>query len=188
LILSGIFANLLIPRPMSWRREAAARQDTPRQVKCCRGITLLELVMVMMVIALLLGLSLPLASALAGRFRVGSARDAFVNTHARARAAAVQFGREGRLHIAADRGQFWVEVDTGVPGAMATDTIGKVVNVAAEYGGVTLFSPRRVLCFDARALAYSGGVCEPHDAIIEFARMDRVDTVQLSLGGSVIRR
>jgi len=188
LIFAGIFANFIVPRPMSWRRDAAAQQDVPRQLKCCRGITLLELVMVMTVIALLLGLTLPLASALAGRFRVGSARDAFVNTHARARAVAVQFGREGRLHIAADRGQFWVEVDTGVPGAMATDTIGMVVNVTKEYGGVTLFSPRRVLCFDSRGLAYSGGVCEPHDAVIEFARMDRVDTVQLSLGGSVIRR
>jgi type II secretory pathway pseudopilin PulG len=152
------------------------------------GITLLELVMVMLVIAVLFGLTLPMLSALAGRFKVGSARDVFINTYARARIAAVQFGREGRLHIRADQGLFWVEVDTGVPGAIAADTIGHVVNVRREYGGVTMYSPRQRLCFDARGLAYSGGTCEPHDALIVFARLDRADTVQLSLGGTVVRR
>jgi type II secretory pathway pseudopilin PulG len=151
-------------------------------------VTLLELVMVMFVVAIMLGLTLPLASALSGRFKVGSARDAFVNTYARARAVAVQFGREGRLHIRADRGEFWVEVDTGVPGAMASDTVGPVVDVRRDYSGVTMFSPRQVLCFDSRGLAYSGGVCEPHDAIIILTRSDRADTVQLSLGGTVVRR
>lgn len=160
----------------------------PRQFECNRGFTLLELVMVMLVIGVLLGLTLPFASGLAGRFKVGSARDVFVNTYARARAAAVQFGREGRLHIRADQGEFWVEVDTGVPGAMAADTIGLVMNVRRDYGGVTMFSPRQQLCFDSRGLAYSGGACEPHDAIIVFSRMDRADTVQLSLGGTVVRR
>ncbi|UCC73237.1 MAG: hypothetical protein JSV86_01345 [Gemmatimonadota bacterium] len=144
--------------------------------------------MAMLVIAVLLGLSLPLASAVAGRFKVGSARDAFINTYARARAAAVQYGREGRLHVRADLGEFWVEVDTGVPGAMRADTIGRVVALASEYGGVTMFSDRDTLCFDARGLAFAGGACDPHDAIITFSRWDRVDTVQLSLGGTVVRR
>jgi hypothetical protein len=144
--------------------------------------------MVMLVVAVLLGMTLPLASALAGRFRVGSARDVFINTYARARAVAVQFGREGRLHIQAARGEFWVEVDTGVPGAVAADTIGTVVNLRRDYGGVTMFSPKQTLCFDARGLAYEGGVCESHDAMIVFSRADRADTVQLSLGGTVVRR
>jgi prepilin-type N-terminal cleavage/methylation domain-containing protein len=161
---------------------------SPRRPRSFHGFTLLELVMVMLVIAVLLGLTLPLASALAGRFKVGSARDVFINTYARARAVAVQFGREGRLNIRADRGEFWVEVDTGVPGAMAADTIGPLVNVTRDYGGVAMYSPRQVLCFDSRGLSYAAGACEPHDAIIVFARMDRADTVQLSLGGTVVRR
>lgn len=144
--------------------------------------------MVMLVIGVLLGLTVPIASSLQGRFKAGSARDVFINSYARARAVAVQFGREGRLHMQAAQGRFWVEVDTGVVGAQATDTVGLVVDVRKEYGGVTMFSPRQVLCFDSRGLAYSGGVCEPHDAIIVFARMDRADTVQLSLGGTVVRR
>lgn len=144
--------------------------------------------MVVIVIGVMLGLSLPIASALAGRFKIGSARDAFVNTYARARAAAVQYGREGRLEIRAAQGKFWVEVDTGGPGAMAADTIGRVVDVYSEYSGVTIFSPKQVLCFDSRGLAYSAGVCEPHDAEIIFTRVDRADTVQLSLGGTVVRR
>jgi Tfp pilus assembly protein FimT len=173
---------------MSERPCAAPVQVFPRRLECNRGITMIELAMVMLVIAVLLGLSLPLASALAGRFRVGSARDAFVNTHARARAAAVQYGREGRLHIRADLGKFWVEVDTGVPPSTQADTIGRVVNVAREYGGVALYSTRQVLCFDARGLAYSGGSCEPQDENVIFMRMDRADTIQLTLGGTLIKR
>ena len=149
---------------------------------------MLELAMVMLVIAIILGLSLPLASSLTGRFRINSARDAFVNTHARARAAAVQYGREGRLHIRGDLGHFWVEVDTGVAGARVPDTIGRVVNIKREYAGVMMYSPRQILCFDSRGLAYESGVCEPHDATVIFSRLDRADTVQLSVGGTVIRR
>lgn len=144
--------------------------------------------MVVIIIGIMLGLTLPIASSLAGRFKVDSARDAFVNTYARARAAAVQYGREGRLQVRAAEGKFWVEVDTGAVGAVATDTIGRVVHVFNEYSGVTMFSPRQVLCFDSRGLAYSGGACEPHDAEIVFQRVDRADTVQLSLGGTVVRR
>ncbi|UCF20840.1 MAG: hypothetical protein JSU87_05375 [Gemmatimonadota bacterium] len=149
---------------------------------------MLELAMVMIVIGVMLGLSLPFASALMGRFRVGSARDAFVNTYARTRAVAVQYGRSARLNIRGEEGRFWVEIDTGVPGAMVADTVGRVVDLRSEYGGVTMFSPRQVLCFDARGLAFAGGSCEPHDALIVFTRLDRADTVQLSLGGTVVRR
>lgn len=170
------------------RRCSAAAEHPSRRLERCRGITLLELAMAMLVIAVLVGLSLPLASAFTGRFKVGSARDAFTNTYARARAAAVQYGREGRLHIRADQGEFWVEVDTGVAGAMRADTIGRVVHLDTEYSGVTMFSTKNTLCFDARGLAYSGGSCDTHDAIITFSRWDRVDTVQLSLGGTVVRR
>ncbi len=172
---------------MTHSRQEMAVPIPLRPDKCRRGVTALELVMVMLVIGVMLGLTLPIASSLAGRFKVGSARDVFVNTHARARAVAVQFGREGRLQIRPAEGRFWVEVDTGVPGAMATDTVGPLVDVRREYGGVTMYAPRQVLCFDSRGLAYSGGGCEPHDAIIIFARQDRADTVRLSLGGTVVR-
>ncbi len=145
--------------------------------------------MVMFVISLMLALSFPLATALAGKFRVGSARDVFVNTYARTRAVAVQFGREARLKIDISKGEFWVEVDTGMPPALATDTIGSVVNVRRDFGGVTMYVEKQQLCFDARGLAYWGADgCESHDAIITFSRMNRTDTIQLSLGGTIIRR
>jgi hypothetical protein len=63
-----------------------------------------------------------------------------------------------------------------------------VVNIGREYSGVTMYSPRQVLCFDSRGLAYESGVCEPHDAAVVFNGLDRADTVQLSVGGTVIRR
>lgn len=142
--------------------------------------------MAMLVIAILFGMTLPLASALAGRFRLGSARDAFVNTHARARSAAIQYGRTARFHIEAERSRFWIEVDTGRAGSIAADTIGQVIDIRRDYGGVTMFAPRRILCFDSRGLAYLGGACESHDAMVTFERQDRVDTVRLSLGGTVV--
>ena len=145
--------------------------------------------MVMFVISLMLGLSFPLVSALAGRFKVGSARDVFVNTYARARAVAVQFGREARLEIDIGSNRFWVEVDTGMPPALATDTIGPVMDVTRDYGGVTMYVENTDrLCFDARGLAYSGSGCDPHAVLVMFSRLDRTDTVQLSLGGTVVRR
>jgi prepilin-type N-terminal cleavage/methylation domain-containing protein len=161
----------------------------PRLLECHRGLTLLELVMVLFVLSLMLALSFPLFTSLAGRFKVGSARDVFINTYARTRAAAMQFGRDARLRIDAGNDRFWVEVDTGVPPALATDTLGPVVDVARDYGGVTMFSAKQKLCFDARGLTYSGSDgCETHDAVITFSRLSRTDTVQLSLGGTVVRR
>lgn len=180
--------NLKIAHPVSRSRKVVAVPVSLKVLSGRRGFTALELVMVMLVIGVLLGLTVPIASALAGHFKVGSARDVFVNTYARTRAVAIQFGREGRLHMKGAEGRFWVEVDTGVAGAQATDTVGLVVDVRKDYGGVTMFTPRQVLCFDSRGLAYSGGVCEPHNAIIVFTRMGRADTVQLSLGGTVVRR
>ncbi len=188
MLSNRVFAILFGNRPLPSGRRVAVSSRVSRRLESPLGITLLELVMVMLVVAVLFGLTLPVFSALAGRFKVGSARDVFINTYARARVAAVQFGREGRLHLRADQGLFWVEVDTGVPGAIAADTIGHVVDVRREYGGVTMSSARQTLCFDARGLTYSGGGCEPHDAVIVFSRMDRADTVQLSLGGTVVRR
>lgn len=187
MLIARKIANMVGSQSLLRRIPLAAKANIPRRCSS-RGFTLLELVTVLFVVSILLALSLPIASSLARRFRVGGARDAFVNTYAKTRAAAIQYGREGRLHILAAEGRFWVEVDTGGPGAMATDTIGRVVDVFEEYTGVTMFSPRQVLCFDSRGLSYSGGLCEPHDAEIVFKRVDRADTVQLSLGGTVVRR
>lgn len=173
---------------MSGSYSLEASVSSPSLLGSRRGVTMLELVMALLVAAVLLGLTLPFASYIAGSFKVGSARDSFINTYARARAAAVQYGREGRLHINAPQGRFWVEVDTGVPGATAADVIGPVVEIRRDFGDVTMFSPKQVLCFDSRGLAYSGGVCETHDAIIIFSRRERSDTVRLSLGGTIIRR
>ena len=181
-------ANLQVTRRASGRPTVRV-DGTPRRAESQKGVTLLELVIVLFAIGVILGLSLPLASSLAGRFKVGSARDVFVNYYARARATAVQYGREARLHIDAADKLFWVEVDTGVPGAVATDTVGHVLDVAHEYGGVTIFSAKQVLCFDARGLPYTGDPqCESHDATVVFERLDKTDTVKLSLGGTVVKR
>jgi len=117
-----------------------------------------------------------------------SARDEFVMTYARARAAGVQYDRVARLCIEAAAGRFWVEVDTGVPGAAMADTMGRVVDLAVEYPDVDMAAAADTLCFDAEGLAYVGGPCDPHGIVVTFSHRGAVDTVQLSPGGTVIRR
>ncbi len=187
LIWCRLCPSFEVVRPSSCRRDTVV-EGAARRFFDPRGVTLLELVMVIFVIGLMLGISLPIASSLAGRLRAGSARDTFVNFYARARAAAVQFGGEGRLHIEANNGQFWVEVDTGQAGAVAADTIGVVLSIAREFGGVTMFSARQVLCFDARGLPFTGGQCEPHDSPVIFQSSTRADTIQFSLGGTIVAK
>jgi hypothetical protein len=117
-----------------------------------------------------------------------SARDEFVIRYARARAAAVQYDRVARLCIEAAAGRFWVEVDTGVPGAAMADTIGRVVDLSAEHPDVEMTAEVDTLCFDAEGLAYVAGACDPHGSIVTFSHRGGVDTVQLSPGGTVIGR
>lgn len=117
-----------------------------------------------------------------------SARDTFASTIALARAAAVRYDRVARLCVEAAEGRFWVEVDTGVPAASMADTIGRVVHLAAEYPGVRMTAGVDTLCFDAEGLAYVVDACDPHGIIVTFSHRGRVDTVQLSPGGTVLRR
>ncbi len=64
-----------------------------------------------------------------------------------------------------------------------------MLNLYKEYGGVTMFSTRQVLCFDSRGLPFVGDPqCETHDASIVFERANKSDTVELSLGGTVFKR
>ena len=189
LIWAAIIANLKVTPLSSHGDRAVVDRETTRRMERSRGVTILELAIVLLVVGVILGISIPLASSLAGRFKVGSARDVFVNSYARARATAVQYGRVARLHIDALDREVWVEVDTGVVGATAPDTIGIVLNLYKEYGGVTMFSTRQVLCFDSRGLPFVGDPqCETHDASIVFERANKSDTVELSLGGTVFKR
>ncbi len=190
LIRASILANLLGTCRSSDGYQGELVGGMPRLFASRRGLTILELVIALFMIGVILGLSLPLASTLAGRFKVGSARDVFVNYYARTRATAVQYGREARLHIDAVGREFWVEVDTGVPGATATDTIGVVLNVGREYGGVTMNSfGKQVLCFDSRGLPATGDAqCDTHDAKVVFEKSSRSDTVEISLGGTVVNK
>ncbi len=114
LIRAAIIASLKVTPLSSHGDRAVVDRETTRRIERSRGVTILELAIVLFVVGVILGISIPLASSLAGRFKVGSARDVFVNSYARARATAVQYGRVARLHIDAVDREVWVEVDTGV--------------------------------------------------------------------------
>lgn len=116
-----------------------------------------------------------------------SARNEFVSTYALARAATMRFDRVARLCIEAAEGRYWVEVDTGVPAATMTDTIGRVIDLRTEHPGVLMTAGVDTLCFDAEGLPYVTGGCDSHETIVTLSHRGGVDTVRLSPGGTVIR-
>lgn len=72
------------------------------------GYTLVELVMVIVIGAILVGVVVNGASGYVSRKRVSNARDAFVYLAMRARAAAIERGRNVSLHLSVTQGRITV--------------------------------------------------------------------------------
>jgi prepilin-type N-terminal cleavage/methylation domain-containing protein len=81
------------------------------------GYTLVELVMVIVVGAILVGLVVNGASAYVSRKRVSNARDAFVYLAMRARSAAIERGRNVSLHLSEAQGRITVNEGCSASGA-----------------------------------------------------------------------
>ena len=115
------------------------------------GFTTIELVMVVIIIGVIATVAFPrIRGALEGQ-NVRSARAAGTTFVATARAAAVQRGCRGTLHMRAD-GRMWVTVCTVTPGVGKTlDTLGPVEPVGERYS-VTVAPSRDSVAFDARGL------------------------------------
>lgn len=94
------------PGPHSW----SMRTDKARS-----GLTLLELLLYLCILAVLFGLAAPAAGRALDRLAVVAARDALSASLARARAAAVARGG-ARLVVDTEAGRCWVQAGPGIVG------------------------------------------------------------------------
>jgi prepilin-type N-terminal cleavage/methylation domain-containing protein len=150
-----------------------------------RGVTVVELLMVLAVIGVVAATGGPKLSAALQRRTTASVADQFVLTHSLTRSTALRYGRVAQLHIDAPGKRFWIDVDTSANGIGQRATIAFVRDVSGN--GLQMTSSRSLLCFDARGIASTMGSCEPGDAQVVFTDGSMADTVKTTALGKVLR-
>ena len=150
-----------------------------------RGLTVIELLMVLSVIGIVAATGGPKVTAVMQRRTTASIADQFVLAHSLTKSTALRYGRVAQLHIDAPGKRFWIDVDTSANGLGQRATIADVRDVSAS--GVQITSTRTLLCFDARGIASTLGSCEQGDAQVVFADGLMRDTVTTTTLGKVLR-
>jgi prepilin-type N-terminal cleavage/methylation domain-containing protein len=150
-----------------------------------RGVTVIELIMVLSVTGIAAAIGGPRVSAVLQRRTTASVADQFALTHSLTRSTALRFGRVAQLHIDAPGKRFWVDVDTSADGIGQRATIAYVRDVSGS--GLQMTSTRTLLCFDARGIASTLGTCEPGDAMVIFTDGTMRDSVTTTALGKVLR-
>ena len=145
------------------------------------GITLLEMLIVVLVLGVIAASTAPVVVNAYHRQAVRTAADEFRSSHALARSVAMKYGRRTSLHVGA--GRFWVEADTGTVSGV-TDTISHERELE-QY--VQMSSNRTMLCFNAKGLPSVRPPCSAPDATVVFSLGDHADTVKISSVGRVER-
>ena len=163
-----------------------ARQLPRQNVASRAGLTITELVLTIVILAMILAIAFPRIDIALRRAHLQAASAELTTAHFLARASAMRYGRPAQLRIDAANGRFWVQVDTTVAGAGTLDTIGPVHRMGDA--SITMTSTRSTLCFDRRGLAYFfAGTCDSANALITFTLSGRTDTVQMTAIGKIIR-
>ena len=150
-----------------------------------RGLTLLEVIIVLALLAVVAAIGAPKLSAELRRRTTQLAVDQLATAHSLARATAVRYGRVAQLHIDASNTRFWVDVDTSANAVGQRATMWYVRNLAQS--GLVMSSNRSLLCFDSRGLPLVVGACESGDATVIFTAQDRVDTLRTAALGKILR-
>jgi prepilin-type N-terminal cleavage/methylation domain-containing protein len=150
-----------------------------------RGFTMIETIMVMAVIGIVAAMGGPKISAALQRRTTASAADQFVLTHSLTRSTALRYGRVAQLHVDATGQRFWIDVDTSANGIGQRAIIANVRYVNDD--GLHMTTNRALLCFDARGIASTAGLCESGDANVIFSDGLMADTVATTLLGKVLR-
>ena len=155
----------------------ALKGDSMKQ----NGITLIELMIVVLVLGVLAATTAPVVANAYHRRAVRTAADEFRSSHALARSVAMKYGRRASLHVEAVR--FWIEADTGTASGV-TDTISHVRELEWD---VQMSSNRNLLCFNTKGLPSVRPPCSAPDATVVFTLGDHADTVKISPVGRVAR-
>jgi len=149
------------------------------------GFTLLETIIVMFLMAVIAAMGAPKLSSALRQRTVASAADQFALDHSMARSTALRYGRVAQLHIDASTLRLWVDVDTSANHVGQRATISSIHYLAGN--GLAMSSNRSIVCFDARGMAATGGVCESGDVAITFTDADKSLTVTSTTLGKVLR-
>ena len=147
------------------------------------GFTLVEILIVMTIVGISLGITLPKLVQNYNARATSTAADAFVRAHELARATAVRFGRIGEIHIDTPNARWWVDVDTS--GRGQSGLVGYVRSY--DTRGVSMASTDTLLCFDMRGLRSSRGLCQSGAATVVFSRETRIDSIQITPLGKILR-
>lgn len=146
------------------------------------GFTMIEMTMVVIIVGVIGLIAFPRIRGALDSQNVRSARAASSTFVTTARAAAVQRGCRGTLHMRAD-GRMWVTVCTVTPAAGKTlDTLGTVEPLGERYS-VTVAPSRDSVAFDARGMK-SGF----ERVTVTFAHNDILDSLVVNELGKVVRQ
>jgi prepilin-type N-terminal cleavage/methylation domain-containing protein len=148
------------------------------------GFSLIEMVIVMVILGVIVGISVPgLSTWYRGR-AVHAATDRFASAHGLARSTAIRYGRLSELHINASANSYWIEVDT----TGGRDTIGGIWQDVP----VTFSSTQSLLCFDQRGLpstrtTTASLTCGSPAVKVIFTVQGASDTVETTALGKIVR-
>jgi prepilin-type N-terminal cleavage/methylation domain-containing protein len=146
------------------------------------GFTMIELVMVILLAGILGGIAVPQMTGYASQREARNARDAFISTASRARAAAIQSGDEVHVKIYPIADRVEVVNRAGEPVGMPLDfRTGPVrARILGEFN--------MTICYTARGFVRPGTNCMPM-LDIAFASMAGRDTARARVTfGQVERR
>ena len=140
-----------------------------------RGVTLIELIVVVGLIGILAVIGLPRLGDSLSQQSVRNARDGVVSMHSKARAAAIQRGSSVTLKLRS--GQLVIISTHPVTGA--TDTLGSIVDVVDRYG-VGISTTRDSLIFDSRGLGTENSATQ-----VIVTKTGAADTVNITRFGRI---
>ncbi len=140
-----------------------------------RGLTLMELMIVIALIGLLAAIGYPRLAETALRNNVRAAARSVVTMHAKAKATAVNRGRPSFLVFSANT----VGVIAQNPVSGAFEWVVPRLDLNSRYG-VNVRATRTVFRFDPRGIGI-----EPNPSMVEVSRAQFADTVRISSIGRI---
>ncbi len=142
-----------------------------------RGLTLIEIAIVIVLVGVVTAITFPVASAEIRRQSVRSAVNGIVSMHSKARAAAIERGRATVLELTGGR----LVIRSRHPVTGLPDTVGTVEDVAQRYG-VIVSATRDSVVFDGRGVGV-GSVT----TVIAVTKATIADTLRISPFGRVLK-